>query len=115
MSEARDVDLGEWLDGIGFKPANTELKQQGHEAVRQVVANLGAVLHPLIPAGRDKSVAYKLIEDVLMRLNRALAIGGGPVQFPGVERYLEDLLNSGPLEPDPRVDAYKREQRGEPV
>jgi hypothetical protein len=50
---------------------------------------------------------------VLMRAGRALALGGGP----DPERVPADALlpytQDGPLEADPRVEAYKAEQRGE--
>lgn len=110
--QPRDVDLDGWLDGIGFKPANTERKQLGHEAARQTVAEVGRLLHGLLPAGRDKSLVFTLLEDVLMRANRALALSGGPHEWMDDET-LKRLAAHGPLEQDPRVDTYKAEQRGE--
>lgn len=111
----RDVDLPQWLDGIGFKPANTERKQLGHEVARQIVGEFGGLLHSLLPAGRDKSLAFTLLEDVLMRANRALALGDGPPERLTVE-FLRDQARQGvQLPQDPRIEKYKAEQRGEPV
>lgn len=110
----RDVDFDGWLDGIGFKPANTTRKQQGHEAARQIVAETGRLLHGLLPAGRDKSLVFTALEDVLMRANRALALGGGPHDDMD-DIALHMLANGGPLEKDPRLISYEAEQRGETV
>jgi hypothetical protein len=108
----RDVHLDEWLDGIGFKPANSLRKQLGHEAARQQIAEVGRLLHGLLPPGRDKSLVFTLLEDVLMRANRALAIGDGPNATLETD-VLQRLAAHGPLEQDPRVEDYKAEQRGE--
>lgn len=117
----RDVDLAEWLDGIGFHPGNTELKQRAHEFVRLLAALHGTHLHQLLPAGRDKSLAFTHLEDVLMRANRALAIGGGPRDsvmpemlnraIEDAKRVLADLESVVPY--DPRIAEYEQEQRGE--
>lgn len=107
----RDVDLAQWLDGIGFKPANTERKQLGHEVARQLVGEVGGLLHDLLPAGRDKSLTFTLLEDVLMRANRALALGNGPQEHLTTE-FLRDQATSGAQLPaDPRIDEYKADQR----
>lgn len=108
----RDIDLAEWLNGLAFHPANSERKQLGHEAARQQVAWLGELLHGLLPPGRDKSIAFTALEDVLMRANRALAIEGGPNEEMDTDS-LRRLATAGPLEADPRVETYKAEQRGE--
>jgi hypothetical protein len=110
---ARDVDLTDWLDGIGFKPANTEAKQLGHEAARQLVARLGQTLHYLLPPGRDKSIVFTLLEDVLMRSNKALAVGGGPNQEATLGSLKAIIEEAGVALPeDPRIEQYKAEQRG---
>jgi len=114
----RDVDLAEWLDGVGFKPADTEPKQLGHEAARNLVAQLGAVLHWLLPAGRDKSLTFTHLEEVLLRANRALALGGGPLSgdVEQLSHLAKLVLVAGVRAPeDPRVETYKKLQRGEPV
>lgn len=113
MTQPRDIDLGEWLNGVGFHPANTSLKQLGHEAVRQQIARLGTTLHAVLPPGRDKSLVFTLLEDVLMRANRALAIGGGPNPDLVSEQALNTLIENGPLAADPRIESYKAEQRGD--
>lgn len=113
-SPARDVNLAEWLDGIGFHPANSERKQLGHEAARQLIADLGRMLHGLLPAGRDKSLVFTALEDALMRSNRALALSGGPRDDLD-DDTLRRLAAHGPLEADPRIEAYKAEQRGEVI
>lgn len=109
----RDVDLDGWLDGIGFHPADTVAKQVGHAAAREYVANLGAVLHELLPAGRDKTIAFTLMEDVLVRANRALALGGGPVHQD--DEYVAELRAQVDASPIglPRDHRYEAEQRGE--
>jgi hypothetical protein len=109
---ARDIDLDGWLDGIAFHPANSERKQLAHEAARQTVAEVGRLLHGLLPAGRDKSLAFTALEDVLMRASRALAISAGPRDDLD-DDTLRRLAAHGPLEADPRVEQYKAEQRGE--
>lgn len=109
----RDVNLDDWLDGIGFHPADTVAKQVGHQAAREYIANLGAVLHELLPAGRDKSIAFTLLEDVLMRTNRALALGGGPaVQSDEYIQLLRNQLDASPIGLS-RDHRYEAEQRGE--
>ena len=116
MTQPRDINLAEWLDGVGFHPADTEAKQIGHEAARNLIAQLGGVLHWLLPAGRDKSLTFTALEDVLMRANRALAIEGGPVSGDlGQLAHLASLsLVDGLRAPeDARIGQYKAEQRGE--
>lgn len=115
-----DVNLDEWLSGVGFHPANTELKQLGHEVVRKLVAQLGVQLHYVLPPGRDKSLTFTALEDVLMRANRALAIEGGPdperVTAGSLRGILADgSLGDAKLPEDPRIEQYKAEQRGEPA
>lgn len=115
MTQPRDVDLDQWLDGIGFKPADTRAKQVGHQAAREYVAGLGAVLHEILPPGRDKSLVFTLLEDVLMRANRALALGGGPVdQSDEYIAGLAEWIESSPISL-PRDVRYEAEQRGEVV
>jgi hypothetical protein len=110
----RDVNLDEWLDGIGFKPADTERKQLGHEAARQTIAEVGRLLHGLLPAGRVKSLVFTDLERVLHRANQALAVGGGPHEWID-DDTLRRLAAHGPLVADPRVEEYKAGQRGEKV
>jgi hypothetical protein len=111
----RDVDLEDWLDGIGFHPANTKAKQVGHQAAREYVANMGAILHEVLPPGRDKTIVFKLLEDVLMRASRALAIGGGPVfQTEEAIAELEKQVAASPISL-PRDHRYETEQLGLPV
>lgn len=115
----RDIDLNDWLNGVGFHPANTELKQLGHEVTRKLVAELGVQLHYILPAGRDKSLTFTALEDVLMRANRALAIQGGPDPERVTAGSLRGILEAGTLgdaalPEDPRIDQYKAEQIGGP-
>lgn len=94
----RDVDLAAWLNKSAYHPARTPVQQLAHSIARQIVANLGALMHPLVPAGDDKTTAYRLLGDVLMYLNRALAVGGGPPiseeEVPEVEAALRGMLAS---------------------
>ena len=122
--QPRDIDLKEWADGVGFHPANTPLKQAGHEAARNLVMLLATHLHQLLPPGRDKSIVFTGLEEVLMRANRALALGGGPragVELEpspghdGLSALLSDTkeilaqLNADVPE-DPRIADYKADQ-----
>ena len=119
--DARDVSLVQWLDGVGFHPADTELKQLGHEAARLLVALLATHLHQMLPPGRDKSLVFTHLEDVLMRANRALALGGGPKLGVSLDalREMVDALKAtlaklGSAVPeDARIGDYKAEQRGD--
>lgn len=111
----RDVDLAAWLDGFGFHPANTELKQLGHEVTRKLAAELAQTLFQILPPGREKSLVFSHLEQVLMFANKALAVGGGPGEHVTVEdlRALLDRLGSVPLPEDPRIKSYKAEQLAE--
>jgi hypothetical protein len=109
---ARDVDLGQWKTGIGFHPDSTVRKQRGHEAARLLVHRFGELLHDLLPPGRDKSLVFTLLEDVLMRSNRALALDGpGTVTDDFLETLVADLAEvvTG-AHVDPRIDPHKAEQ-----
>src|ERR1700755_1445312 len=107
----RDVDLPGWLDGIGFKPANTEVKQLAHEVARGLVGELGTILWGVLPPGRDKALVFTLLEDVLMRANRALALGEGPREHVTADD-LRELLHRQVVEipEDPRISDYKADQ-----
>lgn len=108
---ANDVDLNAWLQGLGFHPANTEVKQLGHEAARRLVAELGVTLHQILPPGKDKSIAFTALEDVVMRANRALATNGGPnehVTANQLNLVLDRLTTE--LPEDPRIGEYKDAQ-----
>jgi hypothetical protein len=118
-----DVDLNAWLDGVGFHPADTELKQRGHELARVLTALYATHLHMLLPPGRDKSLAFTKLEDVLVRSNRALALGGGPrdgVQLEGrggLEVLLADskrvlAVLGSEVPQDARIADYEADQRG---
>lgn len=120
---ARDVDLNTWLDTIAFHPANTEAKQVGHEYVRSVIAGTGASLHDIVPPGPDKSTAFRLLGDVLMYVNRALAVGGGPVltdprSIESMREVIEGasaLFDGAGASNDPRIDQYKQGQLDQAV
>jgi hypothetical protein len=106
-----DVDLASWLDGIGFHPANTEIKQLAHETVRRLVAELGTTLHQVLPAGKDKSIAFTALEDVLMRANRQLAISSGPKDEVRAEDLHALMQRANVVLPeDDRIDEYKEAQ-----
>lgn len=110
----RDIDLAGWLDSIGFKPANTEAKQLGHEVVRGLIGQLGHDLWRILPPGADKSHVFRVLRDALMWSNATLAVGGGPKESVTVEE-LHAMLRSQVVDipDDPRIDAYKAEQRGQ--
>jgi hypothetical protein len=122
--QPRDIDLNAWLDGVGFHPADTGLKQRAHELARLMVATFATHMHQLLPPGRDKNLLFTLMEDVLMRANRALALGGGPRPPARLEgegglvklvadfkQILEQL--GGAMPTDPRIGEYEAQQRGE--
>lgn len=117
----RDVDLAAWLDKIAFHPADSAAKQIGHEYARSVVAALGATLHDVVPPCDDKSTAYQLLGELLMYVNRALAVHGGPQDasqeaiesMRQVVAVSEQIFADAGLAPDARIEAYKAEQRGE--
>lgn len=108
---AYEVDLPAWLKGLGFHPADTEVKQLGHEAARRLVAELGVTLWQMLPPGKDKSILFTLLEDVTMRANRALAVNGGPkpeVTAEHLHLVLDRLTTE--LPEDDRITEYKAEQ-----
>lgn len=107
-----DVALDGWLNLAAFHPADTARKQLGHEAVRQLVAQLGTSLHSFVPPSPQKSLAFSGLSYVLMLCNQSLATNGGPTDQLDNEE-LSRLASAGPLKPDPRVEAYKAQQRGE--
>jgi hypothetical protein len=117
--QPRDIDLVVWLDGVGFHPADTELKQRGHEAAQLLVALLATHLHQLLPPGRDKSLVYTHLEDVLVRSNRSLALGDGPKQGVTVEGLAPVIADAKALLAefqavvpyDPRITEYEEGQR----
>ncbi len=74
----RDIDLQEWLNGTRHHPPAGEDTILAHQAARNLVAKLGTSMFQLVPPGRDKSLLFTALEDVLMRANRAIAISGGP-------------------------------------
>lgn len=121
MTAPRDVDLREWLNGVGFHPADTERKQLGHEAARLAVACLAHTLHQLLPPGHDKSIVFTLLEDVLTRSNRALANGKGPAEDGFTDDELRGMVAEAKealalavadaaLPEDPRIGEYKADQ-----
>jgi hypothetical protein len=78
MTAPRDIDLSQWLDGTRHHPPLDESTKLAHEAARALVGQLGISLFQLVPAGRDKSLLFTALEEVLMRANRAIALHGGP-------------------------------------
>jgi hypothetical protein len=118
--QARDVDLDAWRAKFAFHPANTVIKQLGHQLARKAVMALAELLHWLVPPGDDKSVAFRLLGDVLMLSNRALATNGGPRIIDGDEAYTQQALEAGlarygatELPEDPRIREYEADQRRE--
>lgn len=119
---AYDVDLDAWRAKFAFHPANTPAKQLGHQLARKAVMALAELLHWLVPASDDKSTAFRLLGDVLMYVNRALAVNGGPpLVGDGGEEYLEIVLLAAlrdyertALPEDPRIAEYEREQLATP-
>lgn len=118
---ARDAEAAEFRDGLGFHPANTRRIQLAHECARLLAALMGTHLVHLLPNGREKSLAKTALEDVMMRSNRAIALGKGPhpeVEEDDLTLLVADLklvlrqLGAG-LPEDPRVEEYKAEQRGD--
>lgn len=125
--QPRDVDLADWLNGVAFHPADSRSKQLGHAIVRQSVANLGGLLHSILPPGQDKSVAFRHLTDLMMYATRALAINGGPrpvfhedpaEELESLALMNDSLVREGEvfgavLAQDPRIKEYEAQQRGE--
>jgi hypothetical protein len=117
---AFDVDLDAWKNRSAFHPANTRLKQLGHELARKAVVALGELLHWLLPAGPEKSIAFQRLDEVRLYANMALAVNGGPAILYEDETYTEDAVTQAlrqfadvQLVSDPRIKEYEAEQRGE--
>lgn len=117
MLTPRDVDLDAWKNDAAFHPADTPLKQLGHELVRRAVVGLGELLHWLLPAGRAKSLVYTHLELVRLYANMALASGGGPALLYGDEVYTEAAVAAAlrdyegvSIPEDPRIAQYKDSQ-----
>lgn len=111
---SRDVNLGEWFNAAAFHPADTELKQLGHEAARRLIGEIGTSLWHTLPPSREKSLVFTLLEQVRHYANQALAVHGGPGEHVTVE-HLRALLDNLIVEmpEDPRIEEYKAAQRGE--
>lgn len=111
----RDVDLEVWLDGVGYHAPDSRAKLLGHQVTREYVASLGTMLHEVLPAGRDKAMVFSALEDVLMRANRALALGGGPAdQSVAFLEVLELHVKNSPVGVT-HNDNYPVAQPAEPV
>ena len=107
---AYDVDLDAWKNRSAFHPANTRLKQLGHELARKAVVALGELLHWLLPPGTEKSIAFQRLDEVRLYANMALAVNGGPQLLIGNEEYTQDAVEealrrhaSVELAGDPRI------------
>jgi hypothetical protein len=119
---AYDVDLDAWRAKFAFHPADSRTKQLGHQLARKAVMALADLLHWLVPPSDDKSTAFRLLGDVLMYSNRALAVNGGPRLIEGGgDEYLEQVLEAAlasyahtQLPEDPRIREYEREQLAAP-
>jgi hypothetical protein len=114
IGERETVD--DWLKELAFHPADTKLKQLGHELARRAVASLMQLLYWLLPPGRNKSLARTHLELVVMYANKALAVGGGPDPLMYDEEVLKAALKTYAgvqLPSDPRIEEYQAEQRGE--
>lgn len=117
---AYDVDLDGWKNRSAFHPANTRLKQLGHELARKSVVHLGELLHWLLPAGPEKSIAFQRLDEVRLYANMALAVNGGPREMAASEEYTEAAVAAAlrdyervELPGDPRIKEYEAGQRGE--
>jgi hypothetical protein len=117
---AFDVDLDAWKNRSAFHPANTRLKQLGHELARKAVVHLGELLHWLLPPGPEKSIAFQRLDEVRLYANMALAVNGGPREMAASAEYTEAAIAASlrdyervDLPSDPRIKEYEAEQRGE--
>lgn len=117
---AYDVDLDAWKNRSAFHPADTKLKQLGHELARRAVVYLGELLHWLLPPSQEKSIAFQRLDEVRLYANMALAVNGGPALLLGDSVYTEDAVSAAlqryasvVLPSDPRIGEYEAQQRGE--
>jgi hypothetical protein len=110
----RDVDLAAWLNAAGFHPADTTLKQLGHQAARTIIGELGTILWQILPPSREKSLVFTALEQARWAANQALAVHGGPGEHV-TEDNLRDLIASLAVDmpTDPRIREYEAQQRGE--
>lgn len=118
MSAPRDTDLNEWINASAFHPADSKLKQKGHELARKAVVALGQLLHWLLPPGRAKSLAFTHLELTRLYANMALAVGKGPQLLARDEAYTELALDTAlgnlrhvDMPSDPRIAQYEETQR----
>jgi hypothetical protein len=56
-----------------FHPADTQVKKDSHEAVRNQCLELAEFLDGLLPEGREKSLAITNLEQVMFWSNAAIA------------------------------------------
>ncbi len=69
----RMIDNADLLNRFTFHPATTEERQAEHQDVRMACLDLGDTLNAILPDGREKSVAFTKLEEVMFWSNAALA------------------------------------------
>jgi hypothetical protein len=113
LTTPRDINLSEWLDGTKHHAPVTESTILAHQAARNLVGQLGTTLFQLLPPGRDKSLVYTALEEVLMRSNRAIALSGGPdVVTDDLRRAAGHQVDPGhPMLPDPDEERLHKGER----
>lgn len=67
------VDQLDVMHRFSFHPADTEYRQQAHEAVRAQCLRLAVALNDLLPDGREKSLAITNLEQTMFWANAAVA------------------------------------------
>lgn len=71
MAVESDTDAIE--NRFNFHPANTQEKQDAHEAVRNSLRTVAHYLDGFLPVGREKALALTKLEEAMFWANAAVA------------------------------------------
>lgn len=71
------MDTADIANRFAFHAATTDQKRDAHTSVRQSCKRLADFLNEVVPEGREKSLAFTHLEEVMLWANAALARAGG--------------------------------------